>query len=215
MGQWWELGALLQAQATFPGDMQVFLGTRISLPSRLMAVRVPPEVAKERRRRLRLEARRKGKTVSPASLTLADWTVYATNVPKKMLSIQEALALGRARWQVELLFKLWKSQGQVDSWRSEKPWRILCEVYAKLLAMLVQHWITLAACWCYPDRSLTKAFQTIRSFAITIASAMAGFGSLPRLLQHVSACLAVACRLNPRRKRPNTCQILAQPLLLG
>ena len=48
-------------------------------------------------------------------------------------------------YNIELLFKLWKSQGRVDESRSTKPWRILCEVYAKLLAMLVQHWVFLVS----------------------------------------------------------------------
>lgn len=47
----------------------------------------------------------------------------------------------RVRWQIELLFKLWKNEGHIDSWRSEKPWRIPCELYAKLIAMVIQHWI--------------------------------------------------------------------------
>ena len=35
--------------------------------------------------------------------------------------------------------------GYVDESRSAKPWRILCEVYAKLFAMLVQHWMFLVS----------------------------------------------------------------------
>ena len=75
------------------------------------------------------------------------------------------------RWQIELLFKLWKSHGRVDESRSTKPWRILCEVYAKLLAMLVQHWVFLVSFWAYPDRSLTKAAQTVQKHALHLASA--------------------------------------------
>ncbi|MBI1929081.1 hypothetical protein HYR99_33150 [Candidatus Poribacteria bacterium] len=34
------------------------------------------------------------------------------------------MILARVRWQIELLFKLWKNQGYLDEWRSQKPWRI-------------------------------------------------------------------------------------------
>lgn len=206
----WELGALLAVQGDASIDLKVFLGIEQRLPCRLLAVRVPPEVAQERRRRLRYDASRKRQAVSEARLRLAEWTVYATNAPQELLSIQEALVLGRARWQIELLFKLWKNQGQIDSWRSAKPWRILCEVYAKLLAMLVQHWITLAACWRYPGRSLTKAAQTVRSFAIMLATAMAGLLPLSRVVRRIVTCLVAGCRINPRRKHPNTYQLLLQ-----
>ena len=89
-----------------------------------------------------------------------------TNVPPERLSLRKALILIRVRWQVELLFKLWKSLGQSDEWRTTKPWRILCEVYAKLLALLIQHWLFPFKYWSFPDRSLAKAAQTVRRLAL-------------------------------------------------
>jgi hypothetical protein len=74
---------------------------------------------------------------------MAQWTIVLTNVPASMLTIEQAFALLRARWQIELLFKLWKQEGLLDQWNGTKPWRVLCEVYAKLLAMVVQHWFVL------------------------------------------------------------------------
>ena len=71
--------------------------------------------------------------------------------------------LARVRWQVELLFKLWKSHNRIDEWRTGKPWRVLCEVYAKLLAVIVQHWLTLVGCWQRPERSLVRAAQAAPS----------------------------------------------------
>ena len=71
-----------------------------------------------------------------------------------MLCVEEALVLARARWQIELLFKLWKQHGQIDEWRTTNPFRVLCELYAKLIAMVIQHWILLVSCWNYPDKSL-------------------------------------------------------------
>lgn len=105
-------------------DLSVRIGLKERLRVRLLAVRVPQEVADQRRRRLEAEARRRGQAVSKASLALADWTILITNVPEGLLSLKEALVLIRVRWQVELLFKLWKHHAQVDEWRSHQPWRI-------------------------------------------------------------------------------------------
>ena len=103
-----------------------------------------------------------------------------------MASVEDALVLARARWQIELLFKLWKQQGQIDEWRSRKPWRILCEVYAKLVALIIQHWLLLVSCWGYPDRSLVKAAQTVRSYAIMLVSALAGLIQLEVVLEQLA-----------------------------
>ena len=51
------------------------------------------------------------------------------------------------RWQVELLFKCFKSVGKCNVSRSQKPYRRLCEDYAKLLIALMRHWIMLATGW--------------------------------------------------------------------
>src|SRR5579864_5215916 len=92
-------------------DWAVQLGVHHHLPARLLALRVPPEVANQRRRRLRAAAADRGRTPTADSLALADWTILVTNAASDRLSFKEAFVLQRARWQVELLFKLWKSNG--------------------------------------------------------------------------------------------------------
>ena len=126
------------------------------------------------------------------------------------LSEEEALVLGRVRWQIELLFKLWKNPGQLDTWRSRKPWRILCEVYAKLLALLIQHWIFLSSCWEYADRSLVKAAQTVSKQAWHLASVFDCAPRVREVLGMIQQCLAVGCRINKRREHPHTYQLLLQ-----
>ena len=74
-----------------------------------MAVRVPQEVADRRRQKAKDKAKSKGRTPSQAYLALLDWTLFVTNVPAEMLSGQQVATLYRVRWQVELVFKLWKS----------------------------------------------------------------------------------------------------------
>jgi hypothetical protein len=212
-GRRWAVLDLLAAQGRSVVDLPVALGAQQRLAARLLALRVPQEVADQRRRRLRATARKRGRTPSAALLAWCDWTLLVTNVPPDLLSLREALVLARARWQVELLFKLWKSHGHIDESRSGKPWRVLCEVYAKLLAMVVQHWLLLTGCWAYPDRSLVKAAQTVRLHALHLASALACALALQDVITLIHRCLAAGCRLNRRKKKPNTYQLLLDPTL--
>jgi hypothetical protein len=207
-GQAWDLSALLAAQATTTVDLPIALGTGEQVPCRLLAARVPQEVADQRRRRLTADAQREGKPVSRERLALCAWTVLVTNVPPDRLTVPEALVLARARWQIELLFKLWKSHNQVDAWRSRNPWRILCEVYAKLIAVIIQHWLLVVGCWQYPDRSLRKAAHIVPQYALSLALALpsrrrlvAGLAALGRAMRHGS-------RINTSRRRPHLHQLL-------
>ncbi len=205
--RWDDLAALLATQEA-QVDLPVTLGVTHRLPARLIAVRVPQAVADERRRKLRAEARRKGQAVSARRLALAAWTIFITNAPPALLAVEAALVLARARWQIELLFKLWKSQGRIDESRSAKPWRVLCDVYAKLLAMIVQHWAWLLSLWGYPDRSLAKAVKTVQKYALQLVSGLWSQEYTRETLTIMSRCLTQGCRMNRRQKHPNTYQLL-------
>ena len=90
------------------------------------------------------------RAASAESLALCDWNLYVTHVEEDKLGIKECLILYRVRWQ--LLFKLWKSHCELVNSASDNPYRILCEIYTKLLIILVQHWIILTGLW--EERSL-------------------------------------------------------------
>jgi hypothetical protein len=210
-GKHWQVVEFLQRQKSDRVDMEILLGTTDRLKCRLLAVKVPPEVANKRRRRLyklREKDRRNGATPSQKQLAFADWTVFITNVPAESMSLEEALIIARVRWQIELLFKLWKSHGRIDEWRTEKPWRILCEVYAKLIAMLIQHWILITSCWSYPNRSLRKAAQTVQKMAMSLASMFGQIRQICAVLATIGRCLVKGCRINRRKTKPNTYQLL-------
>jgi len=208
-GKKWDLVELLSTHCDDKLDIPILLGVRECLPCRMLAIRVPEKVAKERIRKIRANAIRRGKTPSKSQLKLANWTIIVTSVPKELLTLDETFVLLRVRWQIELLFKLWKSHGKIDNWRTQKPYRILCEFYAKLLAMLIQHWILLT-CWRFPNRSIVKASKTVQKHAQNLAVAFAS-GYRERLheaLEVIGRCLAFGCRLNKRKKKPNTYQLL-------
>ena len=210
-GERQDLVEFLKAHCSHQVDVPILLGVKAKLPCRLLAVRVPDKVARERRAKIRTEYKREGKTPSRRHLALTNWTILVTNVPCERLTHQEAFVLKRIRWQIELLFKLWKDQGSIDEWRTKKPMRILCELYAKLVAMVIQHWITLSGCWHLPDRSMHKAAKIIRGYAKHLAISFAT-GSPKRLREALSIIQSrlATCRINSRRKKPNTYQLLLQ-----
>lgn len=211
-----DLVALLQARGAVPLDSMVTLGVAERVPCRFLAVPVAQSVCDQRRRRLQREARRKGRTASAEQVILCGWTLIVTTLPVERLSLQEALVLLRIRWQIELLFKLWKSHGRIDTSRGRRPLRVLSEVYAKLIGMIVQHWLLLTGCWHAPDRSLPKAAKLVRQFAQRLANALhAGGRSLRRVLTQVHTRLVQAGRQTIRHNAPNAYQLLLDPSLLS
>lgn len=195
-------------------DLLITLGARTKTPCRLLAAPVPASVAEERRRRLHDEARRRQQPVSAAALFLAGWTVMVTNVPANMLTVIEALALLRVRWQIELLFKLWKSECLIDVWRSGDQWAVLCELYAKLIAVVINNWLLVMTVWDRPNPSLTIATRTIRKFVMLVAHALASRRrrALIDALSTIHRALASAARVQARRSAPSTHQRLVAAL---
>jgi hypothetical protein len=69
-------------------DVPVRLGVKHRLACRLVAVRLPAEVANRRRQALYAKARKKGYTPSAAKLALCAWNFYVTNVPAAALGVE-------------------------------------------------------------------------------------------------------------------------------
>lgn len=189
-------------------ERSVRLGRTAQVPARLLAQRVAPDVAATRRRRLKADAKRRGHGLRQTTLARADWLLLVTNVPADRLALAEAVVLTRARWQIELLFKLWKQHGHIDETCSSNPWRLLGEVYAKLIAMVIQPWTLLLGCWHHPDRSLVKAAGVVRRFGLSLALALP---SRARLRQTLTTLCATLDRIGPvprRRTRPALVHLL-------
>lgn len=116
-------------------EVAVVLGAKEQVDTRLVVARVPPQVAAQRRRALYKARGKKGRTPTQKSLRRCDWTLMVTNAPCEMLPTSAVATVYRVRWQVELVFKLAKGEAALDQTTSEKRERVLCELYAKLIAL--------------------------------------------------------------------------------
>lgn len=197
---------LAQQGAIAQLDVRVEL-TAQRFPCRLIALRVPADVAAQRRKQVRQEACSRPHQLRAETLALCDWTLLVTNLAPDQLSAQDALVLLRLRWQIELLFKLWKHTFALTTWRTGHPQQILTEIFAKLLLAVIQHWCLLLGCWGELDRSLCKAALVLRKHAFHLASVLAQPTLLLPALQLILRSL-VRCSISKRKARPATFQLL-------
>jgi hypothetical protein len=140
-GEALDLWEWLCAHAAAQFEAPVRIGREDQLPCRMIVLRVPQEVADERRRKARETARRKGRTPSARHLALMDWALYITNVPTTLLTLRQVVILYSVRWQIELIFKLWKSECELDRVAGRHRERVLSELYAKLIGMVIMQFL--------------------------------------------------------------------------
>jgi len=207
-GQQVELLRWLAKQPGLLVDQPILLGKEQRLPCRLIAWRLPEEQANERRRKLRLETMRKrGQEPSAERLAWCDWTILVTNVPLDMLTPPEAVVLYRARWQIELLFKRWKSQNLAAELSGSTPVRQMVRLWSRLIGGVIQHWLLLASAWGDPTKSWGKVCEAIRPFVGRIAAGLPRWSELERALTDLCRAVAKTCRRNQRTK-PGTFELL-------
>jgi hypothetical protein len=190
-------------------DLPVRLSAKNRVACRLVGVRVSEAVAALRRERLAEYERKQGRTASALQVALTRWSVAVTNASVEELSLKEALVLLRARWQMEILFKIWKSEVGLDDSRSGKPARVLCEVFVKLLIGLIEHWVVLTSAWAVPERSLMKAAKSIRIVASALAVAFDSRTQFRARVAKLASTIARTCRVTKRGANPSSAQLLS------
>ncbi|HBI46601.1 MAG TPA: IS4 family transposase [Planctomycetales bacterium] len=214
-GVWQTLGRLLDQGTEAEFDADVLLVQKTGLPCRLTARRCPEEVANRRRQKLREYTRdKKGREPSFEQLALCSWLIFATNVPAAMLLAKEVWVVYRCRWQVELLFKRAKQlAGWGFSW-GRSGTRILVELYAKLLGLVVLHWGTLLNGGPLNGVSMWKRVKAVGEVAQRLQDSLAhGPEAVADVLTNLAKRLS---RLRPQaksQKKPGTRQLLFKPRL--
>lgn len=195
-------------------DRPILMGAERKVACRLVAWRVPQEVANRRRQKLIAETRRKdGRVPSKERLAWCDWTILVTNVPAEVLTAKEVTVLYRARWQIELLFKRWKSLGLIAELSGSTVARQMVRLWSRLLAVLMQHWLLLSSVWGDSRCSLAKACEAIRRHALMVAAAIGDPAKLAVAIEELGVILHATAKRN-KRKKPSTFELLNDPELL-
>ena len=196
-------------------DQMILLSATVQLCCRLVAIRVPQEVASRRRQEAREKAKKKGREPSAEYLELLGWSMFVTNCKAEDLTWKAVVVLYRARWQIELLFKLWKSHNQLDRGRAGASAKEFMAVfYAKLLGVVLQHWILVATAWHIAARSLMMAAEKLADDIKEIMQALGDLGRLEELLRQLQRLIENQAKTTNRTKNPSHAQLMADPDLL-
>jgi hypothetical protein len=209
-GDWQELAGWLQALrrrslSQWEGALDVGKGTPVS--ARVMVLRCPPEES-ARRRKLQQRMRRKGQTAGDRQLTLGDGWVLATDVAKDKLPVKAAWEMYRLRWQIELVFKRWKSLGHLSINGEHDALRAECELYGKLVGVVLVDWLALQRGGALSGVSPWRGWQIVHELLPQIVWALSGRLGGQDVWSELDIRLARRSRQPKRKRGPSTRQRL-------
>jgi hypothetical protein len=198
-------------------EKAVLVGARERVAARLIAVRMPAAIVNERRRQARAVAKKRGYTPSQAHLTLLAWNLFITNVPGTVWTPQTVCKAYSLRWQVELVFKSWKSHLHLATLTTTTKNSTLCYLYGRMLLILLTYALCpslRATVWQKKQRelSLLKLVRHFQAGADQWLQAL--FQSALQLAAFLSRACVAAERLVMKavRKRRTTAQRLRDSL---
>ncbi|MDX2078100.1 MAG: IS4 family transposase, partial [bacterium] len=184
--------------------MPVLVGKDKQVPAYLVAQRVSEQTAQHRRDKHIHHSQRKQQAVSKTYLDLSEWTIYLTNIPD--LEVEAIVALAHMRWQIENVFKLWKSEMGLDLPQSKDLIRQYCLFLAKLIAIWLAHALMSVA--SEVNRSWKRALRVIRQHALLAIFALTSYEAWVAFLDQLAISLQQLISMDKRKKRPLSFQAL-------
>ena len=104
---------------------------------RIIGEKLPEELYKEKLRRANQNATNQGRTLSKKEKETLKWTIMLTSVDKEFATVEFLMQTYRIRWQIEILFKCWKSFGHIEKVKLAKEYYLKCLIYGRLIMCLL------------------------------------------------------------------------------
>lgn len=115
----------------------VYIGKNQKLPTRVIIHRLTEEQTRTRLENHAVKEKKKGIIMKERSKRLSAMNVYITNASLEDVPTEHIHDLYSLRWQIELLFKTWKSFFEIDHCKEIKKERLECHLYGQLIGILL------------------------------------------------------------------------------
>ncbi|MED1305684.1 transposase, partial [Bacillus pacificus] len=114
-----------------------YIGKDKKLFTRVIIYRLTEKQLRERRKKQVYTESKKGITFSEKSKRLTGINIYVSNTPEGIVPMEQIHDFYSLRWQIEIIFKTWKSLFQIHHWQNIKQERLECHVYGRLIAIFI------------------------------------------------------------------------------
>jgi hypothetical protein len=201
-------------------EIEVFLGVKEKIKTRLVLTPIPQEIANKRIRKAKQRGKRsKGYQLSKEYRIKAKYNIYITNVPKELLSAPAIIKTYRLRWQIELIFKTWKSNLDLNKIKAMKKERMECQLIAKLIWILINSKLFQVANYVIKRSnpvkgcSPVKFFKRAKRFSQTLRYALDSRNTLINWFNNSIIPIIPYLVIEKRLTKPTHCQLLNEILI--
>jgi len=190
---------------------EIYIGKDERLKCRMICYRLPKDVADTRIRKKRAEYKKKGLN-PPSKELLANlrYAIFITNIPKEKVSAEMIGTLYKIRWQIELIFKEFKSLMNIDVMQGQKETAINTFIYGQLINILVitnvKRLAILYAKKVNRELSFVKLIQHLK-YNQKLEKAILN-GNILELLEEIERDIVKFCKT--KRKRKTSRQLLEE-----
>ena len=186
-----------------PISLKIYLGNE-KFETRLVAEKVPSEVTEKRRTRYKIKHK---KEPSEYYMEWFGYSIFITNIPIEIFSGKMIIAMYKIRWQIELVFKNFKSNIEINVLKGINKYRIESLVYGKLITIITifiiqQYTANIAPEMEVSGDKLTKWLKADNRLHQAII-----MGKLILLLKELECEIPLVTK--QKRKRKTTCEYIS------
>ena len=129
------LKTVVRSNETKVWEWNIYLG-KDKIPLRMIIQKLPLHLVEKR---LRKKKQKHRKELGKSYRLFNQVNIFISNAPKAKIKTEDIWQLYRVRWQIELLFKTWKSYARIQDCKKMNIHRFEAMLYAKLLWLLLAH----------------------------------------------------------------------------
>lgn len=187
-------------------ELEVYLGKNDKFKTRLIIGSIPPEAYQKRIMKAKKQAKKDGRTITNEYKTRQALNLFITNTD---IPPEDVRSMYTLRWQIELMFKIWKSIGEIDKVKKMKVERFESFLFAKLI-WIVLNWHIMRLVFHYyyqkdgvgisPFKLFATLKESILDFRLSIKESIDRIASF--IMEHVN--LGLKKLISEKKKNSKT-----------
>ena len=200
-------------------ELTVYVGRRKKVPVRMILERMPSDQVSKRIRKANSFAKKRKYVLSDSYKAWTNFNIYITNVSAQVLNASNVRKLYSLRWQIELIFKVWKSICNINKTGHVSKARFECYLYATLLYIMI-NWEIFSMIFSEFWNTKKQLISTYKFFKLarlqTEKLRNIFFNNADRILEYLRRLVRICdkkCQLENRKNQLGLHQIITLKLI--